>query len=83
MLKKILLLNKPKGRCVTRKEISVFDVMKNNQIFSSKVCHLLYDHRLFLVEKWGALEVEKKYEWKNLLNLGCQDSNRFGIFQVG
>ena len=57
--------------------------MKNNQIFSSKVYHLLYDYRLFLVEKWGALEVEKKYEWKNLLNLGCQDSNRFGIFQVG
>ena len=48
--------------------------MKNNQIFSSKVYHLLYDYRLFLVEKWGALEVEKKYDWKNLLNLGCQDS---------
>ena len=36
----------------------------------------------FLVQKWGTLEVATRYDWKNLLNLGCQDSIHFGIFQV-
>ena len=36
----------------------------------------------FLVEKWGTLERERKYVYKNVLNLDCQDSIRFGIYQV-
>ena len=36
----------------------------------------------FLVEKWGALERVRRYIYKNLLNLNCQDSIHFGIFQV-
>ena len=27
--------------------------MKLDQIVPSKVCYFQYDHRLFLVEKWG------------------------------
>ena len=56
--------------------------MKTGQIFSSKVCHFQFDHRLFLVEKWGILERTRRYVRKNLLNLDCQDSIRFGIYQV-
>lgn len=37
---------------------------------------------LLLVEKWGTLEIVSRYDWKNLLNLGCQTSIRFSIFQV-
>ena len=36
----------------------------------------------FLVKKWGKLERARRYVYKNLLNLDCQDSIRFGIFQV-
>ena len=36
----------------------------------------------FLVEKWGTLERAMRYVYKNLLNLDCQDSIRFGIYQV-
>ena len=37
---------------------------------------------LFLVEKWGTLERAKRYVYKNLLNLNCQDSICFGIFKL-
>ena len=36
----------------------------------------------FLVEIRGALERAMRYVFKNLLNLYCQNSIRFGIFQV-
>ena len=36
----------------------------------------------FLVEKWGTLELVRRYVCKNLLNLYCQDSIRFSIYQV-
>ena len=36
----------------------------------------------FLVEIRGALERARRYAFKNLLNLYCQNSIRFGIFQV-
>ena len=36
----------------------------------------------FLVEKRETLEHVKRYVWKNSLNLDCQDSISFGIFQV-
>ena len=36
----------------------------------------------FLLEKRAALERAKRYVCKNLSNLDCQDSIRFGIFQV-
>ena len=36
----------------------------------------------FLVEKWGTLELARRYVYKNLLNLDCHVSIHFGIFQV-
>ena len=36
----------------------------------------------FLVEEWGTLEDARKYVCNNVLNLDCQESIRFGIFQV-
>ena len=36
----------------------------------------------FLVERWGTLERPRRYAYKKLSNLDCQDSIRFGIFQV-
>ena len=36
----------------------------------------------FLVEKWGRLDRASRYVYKNLLNLDCQDSIRFDIYQV-
>ena len=36
----------------------------------------------FLVEKWGILERARRYVWKNVLNLDCQDSIRFNIYKV-
>ena len=35
-----------------------------------------------LVEKLGTLERARRYICKELLNLDCQDSIRFGVFQV-
>ena len=36
----------------------------------------------FLEEKYGTSERASRYVYKNLLNLNCQVSIRFGIFQV-
>ena len=36
----------------------------------------------FLVEKWGTLERARRYVCKNLLNLDCENSIRFGTYQV-
>ena len=36
----------------------------------------------FLVDKWRTLEHVSRYVCKNLLNLDCQDSIRFCIYQV-
>ena len=36
----------------------------------------------FLVDKWETLEHASRYVCKNLLNLDCQDSIHFGLFQV-
>ena len=35
-----------------------------------------------LVEKWGILEVAWTCDWNNLLDLGCQNIIRFGIFKL-
>ena len=42
----------------------------------------LFQYDSFWVKKWGKLERARRYVYKNLLNLDCQDSIHFGIFQV-
>ena len=60
--------------------------MNNGQIFASKVRNFQYDHRfLFRKERGGGggtLERTRRYVCKSLLKKNCQDSNRFGIYQV-
>ena len=36
----------------------------------------------FLVEKWATLECGRRDDCKNLLNLDCQDSIRFSVYQA-
>ena len=48
--------------------------------FSFVIFNMIADS--FLVEKWKTLERIQMYVWKNSLNLDCQDSISFGIFQV-
>ena len=49
--------------CYKKNKSLFFDVIKNGQIFPSKVCHFQYDHRFaFLAEKWRTLEVARKYD---------------------
>ena len=45
--------------------------MKNGQIFPSKFYHF-----------WGNLTTCKEANLPKLINLDCQDSIRFGIFQI-
>ena len=57
-----------------------FDVMKNGQIFPSKVRHFQDDPRFLFSRKTG--NIRRRYVCKYLLNLDCQDSIRFDIYQV-
>ena len=81
--KKISLLANIRNKYFMRKvNLYVFAVMKNSQIFPSKVCHFQYDHRFFLVEKWWTLGRWRRYNCKNLFNLDYQDSICFAIYQA-
>ena len=59
-----------------------FAVMKNGQIFLQKfvIFNMVTDS--LLVEKWKTLEHVMRHVCKNSLNLDCQDSISFGIFQA-
>ena len=79
--KKISLLENVRNTFVIRKiNLHFFDVMKNGQSFPFIFLETIADS--YLVEKWKTLEHVKRYVWKNLLNLDCQESISFGIFQV-
>ena len=56
--------------------------MKNDQIFSSNVCHFQYDHRFFFSREMGIIRMRKELRLQRLVYLVCQDSTRFGIYQV-
>ena len=56
--------------------------MKIGQIFLQKFVILNVITDSFLAEKWGTLERARRYIYKNLLNLDCHDSIRFGVYQV-
>ena len=52
-------------------------------IFSCRCFHFQYDNRFFFNrEMGGTLGRAKRCACRNLLNLDCQDSIRFSIFQV-
>ena len=75
------LLTNVRNKCVMKK-IYIFWCHKNGQIFSSKVCHFQYDHRFFFSREMGNIRTCKEVHLKNLLDLDCQDSIRFGIFKL-
>ena len=54
ILEKNVLVNKYKKQMCYEENKSLFiDVMKNNQMFPSKVCHFRYDHRFLLSREVG------------------------------
>ena len=57
-----------------------FDVIKNDQIFLSNICHFQYDHRFLFSREMGNIRTCKEYVCKNVLKLDCQDSIELGIF---
>ena len=59
-----------------------FDVIKNGQIFPLNVIHFPFDRRFLFSREMGTLEHARRYACKNLINLDCQGSIRFDIFQV-
>ena len=59
--------------CYKENKSLFLDVIKHGRIFPSKASHFQYDHRFFLIEKWGTLKCAKRYSSKKVLNLDCQD----------
>ena len=45
--KKIFLVNKPKSKCVIRKNLYFFDILKNGLILPLKACHFQYGQTPF------------------------------------
>ena len=75
------LLTNMRNNYVAR-QINVYflDVMKNGQIFSSRICHSQYDHRLSFSRDMGNIKTCKEIRLqKHRLNLDCQGSIRFDI----
>ena len=64
------------------KENLYFDVIKKVKFFLQKfvIFNMITD--TFLIEKRRTLERARRYLCKNLLNPDCQNSIRFGIFQI-
>ena len=59
--KKVSLLTNIRNKYITRKiNIYFFDIMKNGQIFPSKVCYFQYGNRFLFSREMGKLEVAKK-----------------------
>ena len=62
-LNKIFLSTNVRNICVKRKiNPYYFDVMKNDQIFSSKVCHIQYGNRFLFrreIEKFGRIQIAR------------------------
>ena len=69
-----------RSKCIVRKINLSLWKMPNFFLQNFVIFDMITD--LFLVEKWRTLEIASRYNWKNILNLGCQNSIQFGIFQV-
>ena len=81
--KKKFLVNKYKRQmCKKKINLCFLTSWKMAKFFLQKfvIFNMITDS--FLLEKRAALERAKRYVCKNLLNLDCQDSIHFGIFQV-
>ena len=81
-LKNAVLTNISNKYVIRKINLYFFDVMKNDQIFSSNVCHFQYDHRFFFSREMGIIRMRKELRLQRLVYLVCQDSTRLGIYQV-
>ena len=82
-LKKHFLVKKIRKTCVKRKiNLYFLTSWKMVKFFLQKFVIFNTITDSFLVEKWWTLERARRYVCKNLLNLYCLGSIRFGIFQV-
>ena len=58
-------------KCATRKiNLYVLDVMKNDQIFPSKVCHFQYDHRFPFSREMGNIRRCKEVHLQKRIKFG-------------
>ena len=79
--KKISMLTNIRNKCVFRKiNVHFFKVMKNDEIFPSKVCHFQYDDRFLFSREME--NIRRRYVWKDLLNFDCQNSICFAFFRL-
>ena len=70
-MKKKLLLTNIRNESVIRKiNLYFFDIMKNDYIFPSKVCHCLYDHGFLFSRETGNIREYKKVRLKMKNHLG-------------
>ena len=77
------MLTNIRNKCVLRKiNLYFLTLWKMAKLFLQKFVIFNMITNPFLVEKWGTLERARRYVCKNLLNLDCQDSIRFNIYQV-
>ena len=82
-LKKNLIVSKYRKQMCYKKNESVFlTLWKMAKFFFQKFIISSMIAYSFLIEKWGRLDNARRYDCRNVLNLGCQDSICFGIFQV-
>lgn len=63
-------------------KIYFFDIMKNGQIFPSKVCDFQYDNKFPFSRKMENIKGSKEVRLLKLRKRGYQDSIHFEIFQV-
>ena len=56
------------------------DFMKNGQIFSSKVCHFQYDHRLLFSRETGKIRMRKEVRLPNLIKFRYSGKYSFRDF---
>ena len=81
ILEKISLSTNIRNKCVTRKRNLYFsDVIKNGQIFPSKVCHFQYDNRLLFSRKMGNIRSWKEVQLQKLIKFRLSDSIRIWHF---
>ena len=77
------MLTNIRNKCVLRKiNLYFLTLWKMAKLFLQKFVIFNMITNPFLVEKWGTLERARRYVCKNLLNLDCQDSVCFNIYQV-
>ena len=66
--KKKFLVNKYKKlMCYKKNKSLIFDIMRNDQIFPSKVCHFQYDHRFLFSREIGNIRTYREVRWQKFI----------------